>query len=426
MFIAYVALLALTTLGSSAYGQIGSEHSLFPERRREQTRTEPGYVASPVAVNIPGVGFSYGVVGSIFNIAETEMDTFFFTASGDSNGIGLGSLDTPLLGKWLTFNVFLNKFRGTGLETHRRGIYSNPEDRTIIKLNETQLVLGQITARFWAKRLQLNLGIIENKGSVDSILDKDGNVLGKPSAEVSTRLSTSLGASIDLTDDKSDPRDGAQFEFQYFAPSEGEAGDPKYHIIDYNALYYIPVLESSTWVFNLFRSDAVVTKKGETDVNVIRASESLNCDSPLIPDAAKTACQEKENQAIEEKLAFNKRGSASSLGGTLRMRSFVTGRYSSAYASMLGTEFRWNLTDEFTPFDILVAAGIRTGLQIAFFGEWGTVQEYSSRLTQDIRHSYGVGFRAVIASGFIFRLDLANGSEGFQPVLFFNYPWFVF
>lgn len=39
------------------------------------------------------------------------------------------------------------------------------------------------------------------------------------------------------------------------------------------------------------------------------------------------------------------------------------------------------------------------------------------------RSSYGAGLRVVTASGEVCRIDLAAGSEGVQPSIFFQYPW---
>lgn len=40
-----------------------------------------------------------------------------------------------------------------------------------------------------------------------------------------------------------------------------------------------------------------------------------------------------------------------------------------------------------------------------------------------VRQSYGAGVRMVTASGLVYRLDFATGDEGFQPSVFFQYPW---
>ena len=88
-------------------------------------------------------------------------------------------------------------------------------------------------------------------------------------------------------------------------------------------------------------------------------------------------------------------------------------------------EYRWNLTDEHTPFDIFIARGIRTGVQLAAFWERGMVADKWSDVFDHYRTSYGLGFRLIL-SGVVIRLDLADGDEGLQSQLFITYPWSMF
>ena len=90
-----------------------------------------------------------------------------------------------------------------------------------------------------------------------------------------------------------------------------------------------------------------------------------------------------------------------------------------------GAEYRWNLTDERTPFNIYIAKGVRTGIQLAAFCERGMVADEFGDLLKDGRTSYGVGARLVL-SGVIIRLDLAHGDEGAKSQLFITYPWSMF
>ena len=89
----------------------------------------------------------------------------------------------------------------------------------------------------------------------------------------------------------------------------------------------------------------------------------------------------------------------------------------------IGTEIRWNVTEEYTPFNIVIIKDVRTAFQVAVFYEIGTVADQQSELWNITRSSYGVGFRMVTASGLVYRIDLASGDEGFQSSIFFQYPW---
>ena len=88
-----------------------------------------------------------------------------------------------------------------------------------------------------------------------------------------------------------------------------------------------------------------------------------------------------------------------------------------------GAEFRWNLTDENKPFDLLFIRDVRTGVQLAFFYEEGSVADTSEQLWDEKRTSQGAGVRLVTSSGFVYRFDLATGQEGREVILFVDYPW---
>ncbi|KKL72852.1 hypothetical protein LCGC14_2080780, partial [marine sediment metagenome] len=137
-------------------------------------------------------------------------------------------------------------------------------------------------------------------------------------------------------------------------------------------------------------------------------------------------CVKFTEQFIDNVVAANRYGTASSLGGRVRLRSFAEDRFSGAHTAFAGTEFRWNITDETTPVDIWFVKDIRTGVQAAFFYEIGSVAESAGDVWQETRTSTGVGLRVVNASGLIYRLDVATGSEGEAVTLIINYPWEAF
>jgi hypothetical protein len=179
-----------------------------------------------------------------------------------------------------------------------------------------------------------------------------------------------------------------------------------------------------TLAFNLFYSRAHITREGSTDYALLQQRYGLNCNQyPAGP--SRDACQSTEAKLLAGKLADNRYGTASALGGTQRLRSYDNGRFYAGQALFYGVEYRWNLTDERTPFDIYIARGIRTGIQLAAFWERGMVADRSSELFKNGRESYGIGARLVL-SGVIIRFDLAHGREGIQSQLFITYPWSMF
>ena len=111
------------------------------------------------------------------------------------------------------------------------------------------------------------------------------------------------------------------------------------------------------------------------------------------------------------------------IGGYERLRSYPGGRFVGAHTIHYAAEFRWNLTEEATPFDYFIWKDVRTGLQVAFFAETGSVADTEDELGDKFASSYGVGFRLVSASGNVYRADIAAGGEGSETSLIFFYPW---
>jgi len=188
--------------------------------------------------------------------------------------------------------------------------------------------------------------------------------------------------------------------------------------MDANLTAYIPLLNNSTWVFNYFESDAHVTRQGEIDRNKVVQDLGL-----LLCQAGDKECVAAREQMIDQTVAENKYGSAATLGGNSRLRSFISMRYRGTHTRFWGTEFRWNLTDEKTKFNIWLMEDLRTSFQFAFFHEYGTIADQEEDLYEEIRHSTGIGVRAIMGSGLVYRLEYAVGEEGGQFTLFFGYPW---
>jgi hypothetical protein len=189
--------------------------------------------------------------------------------------------------------------------------------------------------------------------------------------------------------------------------------------MEYNATAYFPLGKRSTWLLNYFRSDAHVTRQGETDPAAIEDQQGLDCSDPSLTPQQQADCRDVVNNII----ASNTYGTAASLGGTSHLRSYPEGRFTGAHMVFYGTEIRWTLTEEAHPFDIFIAKDVRTVLQVAAFYEIGSVADLRQDLGNLYRASYGAGFRMVTASGIVLRADVATGREGIETTIIFGYPW---
>ena len=401
-----------------------TEQSFLPDRRKEQFQKSFGYAVFPYPYSLPGIGSGVGLVGGAMNIAGTYTDAYGIVFTGDVQGAAGGVADIHLIPKTLIFDTGFGILNKATIQSYSsRGMNTSKNDYRLIEFKDTEYYGGRLTATFFERRFEIYSAWYQGSMQLKSIRDKDGNVIVE--AQNSPRESgytTSFGTRIDLTDDYGDPRRGLRVDVTRSWTPPRDSG-PDYYVMDYNTSAYVPIGRRNTWVFNFLRSDAVVTRKGETNPDTLRTQQGLNCNDPSLTPDQQQSCNKAIDEVIDSMVANNTYGTATSLGGFSRLRSYSQGRYKGAHTLFYGTEFRWNLTDEATPFDIFVMKDIRTAVQLAAFYEMGSTADLNSDLGKTWRDSYGVGARMVTASGVVFRADLAYGREGFAPEVFIGYPW---
>jgi hypothetical protein len=396
-----------------------ADSSLLPERRKDQFPTVPGWLIAPYVFDYPGIGKGYGIVGGAANIGGTYATVGGTVFTGDVKGQAAGIYSIHLIPRQLLLDAgAVHVSSITQLSYSQRGMGTEKHDYTLLEYGNDTFGGSRLTATFFERRFELYAAFYGGHAQFKSIRNGDGNVIIEAQDAAKTRtLTTVFGTRFDMTDDYLDPRRGFRFEMSRWSTPPRDLG-PDFFFMDYSATAYVPLGKASTWAFNYFRSDAYVLSKGETDPSAIAKHLGLDCS--IITDLQQQAqCQ----QVIDNEIVANTYGTASSLGGLSHLRSYPEGRYKGAHTQFIGTEIRWNVTEEYTPFNIVIMKDVRTAFQVAVFYEIGTVAEMQSELWDITRSSYGVGFRMVTASGLVYRLDLATGDEGFQSSIFFQYPW---
>lgn len=411
----YLAGFLLLFFSSAALADGG----WYPERRRTQFQRTPGYIAIPFLFNLPGVGYSYGVLGAATNVYGSCTDVSAMVFTGEVDGAA-GAIDSVhILPERLIFDAGGVFLRNAAVEVYAdRSMSSEKDDFSIAEFKDTYYAGTRLTATFMERRLEGYLGFYQGSTKLESVRDSDGELVVEAEGSARETVNTYVaGARADFTDDYMDPRRGVRLDASvWYTPPEADG--PDYLKVDANLTGYLPLGGHSTMVFNYFRSDALVLAEGETDPLKIASEQGLDCSSLANP-ADRKRCED----FIAFTVAENRYGSASMLGGNQRLRGFKEGRFRAAHSRSLGAELRLNLTDENTPFDIYVIKDIRTAIQTALFYELGTVADAETDIWSSSRSSYGAGFRVVTASGVVYRIDLGFGDEGFQPSVFFQYPW---
>lgn len=391
------------------------------ERRRDQFSKEPGYYIVPMPYSLPGIGEGFLVGASFNNINDTHSDVIGFVLGGAIVGAGLVSIDNHLIKDRLILDVGLQNLSQVSVQSYNsRGMSGAEDDFSILELQDAQYYSMRLTGTWLDRMLEVYGGAIEGESRLSAIRDNDGNLIQTASnAATNSPTVYTLGLRLDWTDDYLDPRSGVRYQLARWWTNNDDIRDPEYYQVEHNLTGYIPVGKRSTVVLNYFQSDAHVTRQGETDFATVESEQGLNCSDPGLTAAEQAQCI----QVINNIIAHNTYGTAESLGGWGRLRAYPEGRYKGAHSQFLGAEFRWNLTDEFTPFDIWIAKDVRTTFQVAFFYERGTVADALAELGDTWRESYGVGARMVTASGLVIRGDVAGGDEGTEVSIIIGYPW---
>jgi hypothetical protein len=418
-------VLAAYVLGAFAPLAVAADPSsevlTVPDRRRDQFPKDFGYAAFPYPYRLPGIGSGLSFAAGAFNIADTYTDAYGIVFAGDVKGGVAGVGDIHLIPRTLILDLGYTAISKAAFRSYaQRGMNTGKDDFRLIEIGDTEYYGARMTATFYDRRFETYGAWYEGASRLKSIRDKDGNIIVEAQNPPRDRGHTTLlGARLDLTDDYSDPRRGLRFDVtRTQSPPRGSG--PDYFVMDYNTTAYVPFGRRNTLAFNLLRSDAFVTRLGETDPAALQQQLGVDCAS-IIDPAQQQFCAD----VIATSIAHNRFGTATSLGGFSRLRSYPQGRYNGAHTLFFGAEYRWNLTDERTPFDIFIMKDVRTSIQLALFYETGVTSDTRSDLYErkNMRDSYGAGLRIVTASGVVLRADLAHGKEGISTAIFIGYPW---
>jgi len=395
-------------------------YELAPDRRKDQNPTQPAHLIVPLPYSKPGIGDGVVLMATVSNVSETTADITGLFVGGDARGNIVNGSEIPLLTDILFLNFYWQDINRAAINNYSvRGINNTQKnDFTVLDVSVANELTAEFNLAFYERRLNLYYLHTDFEYQVDAIRDHNGALitrLSKPFRNSGT--SDRYRISVDLTDDYLDPRKGLRVDLAYQNHQANSLNEPDFYTLDYNLLAYIPVDRLDTLALNYYQSNAHVRRTGNTDPTSIRAELNTNC-APT-----DTQCLSTEQELVNNFINARTNGTASTLGGDLRMRSFPQGRYQGAHMAFIGAEYRWNITQEVTPFNYFIWKDVRTGIQLAFFAELGTVSESASNLWDESRYTVGTGVRLVAGSGAVYRADIATGDEGVETILIFDYPW---
>jgi len=357
--------------------------------------------------------------GLLGNIGGSYIDVYALAITGDAVGNIAAIQEVHLIPEILWVNYSVQNISRAAVNIYeKRGMDTQKDEYRLVEVNKANYRMPLATLSFLERRLEFTYMQFTQDIAVTKFLTPKGDLISEfdPVYEFSNK-STQVGVSVDYTDDRQDPRVGFRLAASKTQSPVTDQVQPEYYVISNSASIYLPLGSASTWAFNYYKSDAVVTKEGVTDENYIKAELGFNCASTDF------ACLAAEASVVADYQAQRRYGTAEALGGDRRLRAYPQGRYQAAHTQYYATELRWSFDEKVTPFDFWIWKDVSTALQLALFYEAGTVAELKSDLGVITRTSSGLGLRMVSASGFVYRADYANGEEGGNMTLIFDYPW---
>ncbi len=340
--------------------------------------------------------------------------------TGDAGGYIALVDEFPLIkDRLLATLLFQNIDRAVVNEYAQRGMAGDhKDDYTLLDMSLVRTSQAALTLTFWERRINLDLSHEEFEYAIDAIRSPNGDLIDDMDSNfISTEKHTRAMLSLDMTDHHLDPRRGFRVSATYTDQPPQSSKEPNFYLLNYNLRWYIPTVGRDTLALNYFQSDAHVRSTGDTNQTNIDAELDISC-SPT-----DTQCLQAEQELIANFVKRRTYGTAVTLGGNERLRSYPMGRFQGGHTAFIGAEYRWIFKHDIAPFNYLFWKDVRSDIQLAFFAESATVAETSSALWDESRSTVGLGIRLVADSGSIYRADLAYGDEGTELIVFFFYPW---
>ncbi len=399
---------------------LGAVSAQAIDRRRDQFPTEFSYLILPLPYSLPGIGTGWFIPLSFSNVFDTTMDINVLAVVGDATGSFAETNQIPVIDRTLFLNFFYHNINKLTMNQYdKRGMDTGKDDYSLLQMSKFDGFSSEVFLSFWERRIEFFASRYSQETQIDRLLDADGsNPVDLTPPFTDSFTTTTVGFWIDYTDDVQDPLEGVRFRVTRATTPSNDPDSADFYTVDAALTGYIPLGDFSTLALNVFRSDATVTRQGDTDLAVNQAEweARLGC-------GGVAACVQEAAELAQSYVDANTNGTSAYLGGMSRMRAYPESRFQGAHTFYFSAEFRWNLTQEVTPFDYFIWRDVRTGLQVAFFYELGSVSETADTLGDQTRSDVGVGFRLVGGSGEVYRADIAVGDEGGNVVIVVNYPF---
>lgn len=387
----------------------------FSFDRRDEVTTYNSYYVYPLALSMPGIGRAGGIGVMGNNLLNTDTDIMALHMEGDFSLDIATVIDLPLYKKEnyiLSISSAYLRFQDGTIEAFERGRDSKKEDKYYFDTDEYNTKGAELSLQLFDRQLEFYGGYSSAFVNPNSIRDRDGNNLANKIGNINMDIYR-YGIYLDDTDNRRDPRIGYRVQLETMGVKHDEKKFSDGYQQDISLTAFIPIFDiNNIFVVNYFHSGAKITREGKVNP------------ADYLCDPADTTCNQITYDDVRQRREEEvKKGNATSLGGTQRLRAYPQGRFYDKYSAFVGFEYRWYFKQHWKPFDKYLWRGVNTGMQLAFFQEYGQVSEKNDHtLYEDMKSSTGVGLR-ILFNTMVVRLDIATGKEGEQVTFFYGYSF---
>ncbi|HUJ77287.1 MAG TPA: hypothetical protein VL359_20650, partial [bacterium] len=244
-------VLAVLVVGGGWAGSLAHAQSWVPERRKDQFPTDQSYLAVAAPYSLPGLGAGIGLVAYETNYFGFANQGYLVYLTGDDEGFIAADQQIQVIRHRLLLDLQYGDLSKTRFQEFTfRGMNTSARDFNVLE-SAYAWFQPQLTLTDEERRWELFYNPYQQQTSLARIRDNAGNLTATFSPPLRTyQVINTYGASLDLTDDLHDPRQGTHLGLTVEDFPRTDAAQPDYYVTNVSASVYVPVWGISAWALN--------------------------------------------------------------------------------------------------------------------------------------------------------------------------------
>ena len=392
------------------------------------------YYVFPVILERPGIGQVYGFGSTINNISvpwiedgKFDVLSAFVKGEGenyfkgkDIRGTALVILDFPVFSNNFTVSPSILEATNISYPLYERGIDSDPTKKNTLLASKGSQNIIEFSYYIYNRQIEIYYTYFYGLLNYEGFIDTNNNYIDTSNFENfgsgAIFENKRVGILLDDTDFRRDPRIGYFIKFDRWQWPKRYPQESSQYQYDLEISGYLPLIDQKLiLVLNQFFSTSEVIETG-----TVKKTDYLCNEQQLFlyPN-----CQNISDEYYNNVLIESKKGRATSLGGTDRLRGYPEGRFYDEHTNFRAIELRYYFDPVDITFDVFLAKGLIAEFQLTGFYDQGTVSDnLGSNLWKNFKDTYGTGLRLITGSAVV-RIDYGKSDEGSETIVYWDYPF---